>query len=144
MPNIALVLREEILRLARKEIRGQTEALRKASVQHRKAIADMKRRASELERRIIKLTQQVSRDITSPVTEVDVGRVRFSAKGLRSHRKRLCLSADAYAKLIGVTRQTVYKWESEASRPRKQQLGTLATFRRMRKREAHALLEELG
>ena len=71
-------------------------------------------------------------------------RVRFSAKGLRSHRKRLGLSAEAYGKLIGVTGRTVYKWENEASRPRKQQLGVLATVRRVGKKEAQVRLEQLA
>ena len=70
MPNIAVVLREEISRLARKEIRSQTEALRKASAQHRKAVADMKRRTSELERKVILLEQQVLRDIDLPPSVV--------------------------------------------------------------------------
>ena len=48
MPNIAAVLREEIVRLARKEIRKQTNVLRKASVQYRRDIAEMKRRVSDL------------------------------------------------------------------------------------------------
>ena len=39
MPNIATVLREEILRLARKEARTQIGALKKASAQHRRDIA---------------------------------------------------------------------------------------------------------
>ena len=46
MPNLAAVLREEILRLARREIRRQTNVLRKASVQYRRDIAEMKRRVS--------------------------------------------------------------------------------------------------
>jgi len=52
MPNIATVLREEIVRLARKEIRRQTNALKKVSAQYRKDIAEMKRRVSDLQRRV--------------------------------------------------------------------------------------------
>jgi len=52
MPNIAAVFKEEIVRLARKEIRRQTNFLRKASAQYRKDIAEMKRRVSDLQRRV--------------------------------------------------------------------------------------------
>ena len=144
MRNIAVALREEISRLARKEIRSQTEALRKASAEYRKKIAEMRRQVSELQRKVILLEKQVLRDIPSQVTEGDAESVRFTAKGLRSNRKRLGLSASDFGMLIGVTGQAVYNWEREAARPRKQQLAALATLRRIGKREARARLEELA
>ncbi len=42
MPNIAAALRQEISRLARKEIRSQTVKLRKASAEYRRHIADLR------------------------------------------------------------------------------------------------------
>ena len=144
MSNIAVVLREEITRLARKEIRSQTEALRKASAEYRKKIAEMKRQVSELQRKVTSLEKQVHRNIPSQVGEPDTKIFRFSAGGPRSNRKRLGLSASDYGKLIGVTGQTVYKWEQEASRPREQQMAALAGLRRMGKKEARERLEELA
>ena len=108
MPNIAAVLKEEILRLARKEIRRQTNALRNASVQYRKDIAEIKRLVSDLQRKVASLERQVLKDVSPQVTEADAKRVRFTAKGLRSQRKRLDLSAADYGKLVGVTGQTIY------------------------------------
>ena len=52
MPNIATVLKDEISRLARKEIRKQTSVLKKASAQYRKDSAEMKRRVSDLQRKV--------------------------------------------------------------------------------------------
>ena len=142
MSNIAVVLREEITRLARKEIRSQTEVLRKASAEYRKKIAEMKRQVSELKRKVTSLEKQVHRNIPSQVDEPDTRSFRFSAGGLRSNRKRLGLSASSYGKLIGVTGQTVYKWEQETSRPREQQMAALAALRRMGKKEVRERLEE--
>jgi DNA-binding transcriptional regulator YiaG len=144
MPNIAAVLREEISRLARKEIRSQTEALRKASSQYRKYIAEMRRRVSELEQKVAYLEKQVHPDMPSHVSEVEAEGLRFSAKGLRSNRKRLGLSAADYGMLIGVTAQTVYNWEREVSSPGKQQLAALAGLRRMGKREAKGRLDQMS
>jgi DNA-binding XRE family transcriptional regulator len=143
MPNIAAVLREEIIRLARKEIRNQTNVLRKASVQYRKDIAEMKRRVSDLRRKVSPLEKQVLQSAPSQATEVDAERVRFTAKGLRSQRKRLGLSAANCGKLIGVTGQTIYSWEAETSRPRKSQLACIASLRHLGKREVQARLEQL-
>ena len=143
MPNIAAVLKEEIVRLTRKEIRKQTNVLRKASAQYRKDIAEMKRRVAELQRRIGPLEKQAIKETSLPVAEADAEHVRFSAKGLRSQRQRLGLSAADCGKLIGVTDQTVYNREHETGRPRKQQLARIASLRRLGRREARARLEQL-
>lgn len=50
MPNIAAVLKAEISRVARKEARAETEALKKTSVNQRAEIAGLKRRVQELEK----------------------------------------------------------------------------------------------
>ena len=144
MPNIATVLKEEILRLARKEVRGQTNALKKASAQYRKDIAEMKRRVSDLQRKVVPLEKQTLKNAPAQAAEVHADRVRFTAKGLRSQRKRLELSAANYGKLIGVTGQTIYSWKGETSRPRKQQVARIASLRHMSQREAQARLEQLA
>jgi DNA-binding transcriptional regulator YiaG len=143
MPNITTVLKEEIVRLSRKEIRKQTTVLRKASAQYRRDIAEMKRRMSDLQRKITPLQKQVLRSVPSQPAEADGEHVRFTAKGLRSQRQRLGLSAANYGELIGVTGQTIYSWEQETSRPRKQQVARIASLRDLGKREALARLEQL-
>jgi DNA-binding transcriptional regulator YiaG len=144
MPNIATVLKEEILRLARKEVRKQTSVLKKMSAQYRKDIADMKRRISDLRHKVIPLQKQVLRGVSSPPVEADGEHVRFTAKGLRSQRKRLELSAANYGKLIGVTGQTIYSWEGGTSRPRKAQVARIAALRHLGRRDAYARLEQLA
>jgi DNA-binding transcriptional regulator YiaG len=143
MPNIAAVLKDEISRIARKEIRSETTSLKKASSQYRRDIAELKRQLSNLQGKVSLLEKQVLRDVPSQVPEADATGVRFTAKGLRSQRKRLGLSAADYGKLVGVTAQTVYSWENEESRPRKKQLPVLASLRNMGKREVQARLEQL-
>jgi DNA-binding XRE family transcriptional regulator len=143
MPNIAAVLKEEIVRLARKEIRRQTSVLRQASAQYRRDIAEMKRRVIGLQRKVVPLEKQVLKNVLPQAPQVDAERVRFTAKGLRSQRQRLGLSATDCGKLIGVTDQTIYNWEHEIARPRKEQLARIASLRRMGKREARACLEQL-
>jgi DNA-binding transcriptional regulator YiaG len=144
MPNIASVLKDEILRLARKEARRETNALKKSSAQYRRDIAELKRRAAELQRKIAPLGKIALRNAPAQPAEVDTERVRFSAKGLRSQRQRLGLSAANYGRLIGVTGQTIYSWEGETSRPRKQQVAQIASLRNLGKREAQARLEQLA
>ena len=144
MPNIAAVFKEEIVRLARKEIRRQMNVLRKASAQYRRDIAEMKRRLSNLRRKVSPLEKQVLKSVPSQPAETEAEHVRFTAKGLRSQRQRLGLSAANYGKLIGVTGQTIYSWEQETSRPRKQQFAPIAALRHIGKREAVARLQQLA
>jgi len=144
MPNIATVLKEEISRLARKEVRREMRTLRRASAQYRKDIAEMKRRVSDLQRKVAPLEKRVLKDVPSQAAKVDAMRVRFTAKGLRSQRERLSLSAAEYGKLLGVTDQTIYNWEHETARPRKHQLALIASLRHMGKRQAIARLEQLA
>ena len=143
MPNIAVTLRQEITRLARREIRSQTQGLRKASAQFRRDIAELKRHASELKSEVARVKRRVGKDAAPQITEADSAKVRFIAKGVISQRKRLGISAADYGKLIGVTGHTIYKWEHGASRPRRTQLTALGSLRNLGKREALARLEQM-
>jgi Predicted transcriptional regulators len=87
---------------------------------------------------------QLQRRNTSPVLAEgsDGKKVRFVAKGLRSQRSRLGLSAEDYGKLVGVSGQSVYNWEQGHSIPRSQQASAIAALRSIGKREAVARLEQ--
>ena len=146
MPNIATVLKEEIARVARKENRGETQKLKKASAQYRSDIAALKRRIQALEQQVKRLGKSTGRKAAAAHQEDDEGQssLRFSAKGLAAQRRRLGLSAAAVATLLGVSGQSVYKWEDGKTRPRASQIAAIATLRKMSKRQAAARLEELA
>ena len=143
MPNFAVALRLEITRLTRREIRSHTKGLQKASVQYRHDIAALKREAAQLRSELARLKREAARGSAPQVRVSDAPSIRFVAKGLKSQRRRLGLSAEDYGKLAGVTGHTVYSWESGASRPRKAQLHSLASLRGIGKTEARNRLEKL-
>ena len=143
MPNLAVTFRQEITRLARREIRSQTQGLRKASAQFRRDIAELKRHASKLKSEIARLEHRVGKDVAPKIAEVDLAKVRFSAKSVVAQRRSLGISAADYGKLIGVTGHTIYKWEHGSSRPRRAQLSAFASIRHLGKREALARLEQM-
>ena len=142
MPNIAAIFKEEISRVARKEVKAQVGQLKKAATGYRSQIAAMKRRIAHLERQI---KQQAKGTATSPTTinETDIQRsFRFSADGLAKQRQRLGLSAREVASLLGVSQLSVYKWEKGQARPRAKQMGAIAQLRKMGKKAAAAKLEK--
>ncbi|MDR0184212.1 helix-turn-helix domain-containing protein [Lysobacter arvi] len=143
MPNLGTVLKAEISRLARKEVRAEVETLRKASGTYRREIAELKRQVAQLQR----LVKQASKTRPAPATaseENDTARHRFSAKGLQSLRTKLGLSAADFGKLAGVSGQSIYHWEQGKSVPRKSQLPKLAGLRGLGKKEARARLDSLS
>jgi DNA-binding transcriptional regulator YiaG len=142
MPNIGSLLKSEISRVARKEIRAETQPLRKAIGQYRSQIAELKRQVAELQRQIKRQGRAGSRSAAVPEPAEDDGpQLRFSAKGLAAQRKRLGLSAAAVAQILGVSALSVYKWESGKTRPRARQIEAIAQLRKMGKREALKRLE---
>ncbi|MBI3374763.1 MAG: helix-turn-helix transcriptional regulator [Betaproteobacteria bacterium] len=143
MPNIGVVLKQEISRLARREIRGQVKGMKKASAQYRRDIAALKRKVAKFERQFSLLQVKVLNYAAVPSDSSTEKRVRFVPKALRSQRERLGLSAADYGRLAGVSAKSVYDWEHEAARPRREQLATLAALRGIGKREARVRLEQL-
>ena len=143
MPNIGAVLREEIVRVCRKEIRRQVEPMRKISATHRRDIAALKRKVAMLERESAKLTKRTARAMPVATSADSYRPMRFVAKGLVSLRARLGLSAEDFGRLMGASGQSVYNWEKGKSVPRKSQLVGLSTLRGIAKREALARLESM-
>ena len=146
MPNIASILKEEITRLARKELRNETEKLKKASASYRSEIASLKRRITDLEKQVAGLNKfaakaGLTKAKPSAVDGKEGTTIRFSAKGLAKQRQKLGLSAQAYGMLLGVSAQTVYNWEAGKSKPRKSQLAGISSLRSMGKRSAAKALE---
>lgn len=145
MPNIAAVLKDEIARIARKEVRAQTGNFKNASTQYRANIAALRRRVEELERELARVRKAAGRAAPAAREEDEDGstRRRFSAARLAAQRNKLGLSAADFATLLGVSGQSVYKWEHGESRPRAKQLEAIAALRGIGKREAQARLEKM-
>ena len=140
MPNIAALLKSEISRVARKEVRGETLALKKAARNYRSEIAALKRRTQELEHQVRRLRRSVVKAIPAESEPAATEGLRFSAKGLISQRKRLGLSAAECGLLVGASAQSIYNWEEGKVCPRAKHLVAIAGLRAMGKREAAARL----
>jgi DNA-binding transcriptional regulator YiaG len=135
--NLATALKTEIARVARKEIKGETQQLKKASVQYRADIAALKRRVADLERAVSKLAKNASvKAVPSPEVDQRPLRMTFNPSRLAAQRKRLGLSAQELGALIGVSGQSLYKWEQGKAKPRAAQLIALRGIRSLGKREA--------
>jgi DNA-binding transcriptional regulator YiaG len=137
MPNLAATLKDEIRRLARKEIRLQMGATRRAAVQHRREIAKLKKQLLLQQRAVAALKVQSQEPPKEPSEETGIpAGSRFSARSVRAQRRRLKLTAAQYGKLIGVSAQTVYLWERGKVRPAKARFAALIKARALTRRDA--------
>jgi DNA-binding transcriptional regulator YiaG len=142
MSNVASVLKAEIARVARREVRRETAALKKASAALRSEMAALKRRAVELERQL-RLTTR-SRAASAPAAaddEAPSAGTRFSPKSMASQRRRLGLSAADCGLLIGASAQSIYNWEEGKARPRAQHLPAIFALRNLGRRQANEIIE---
>lgn len=139
MANIASILKSEISRIARKEIRAEVESLKKSASSYRTEIAALKRRAQSLEQELRKLGKASPKP--APVPDGESGKaLRFSAKGLASQRQRLGLSAEAVGVLVGASGQSVYNWEAGKARPHASYLQAIAALKGLGKKQAAEVL----
>lgn len=145
MPNIAVVLKDEIRRLAKKEVKAHTSATKHAVAQYRRDIAMLKRLVREQQARIASFAKHLPSAQGQPdAGEEPLAGMRYSARSVRAQRSRLGLSAEDYGKLVGVSGLTIYNWEHGKARPRKAQLAALIAVRGIGKREALQRLEAVG
>ena len=100
MPNFAVALKQEICRLARREIKAQATPTRQAIVRYRHEITGLKRQLREQQRRMDMIEHYGT--CNHPDNETENGQLaglRFSTRSVKAQRRRLGLSAEDYGKL---------------------------------------------
>ncbi len=142
MNSLTNALKSEIARVARKELKDELQALRKATTSHRSEIASLKREIKSLRTQLKANAKVVKAALPTQAAEAPVTtrKIRFSAQGLAAQRAKLGLSQAQMAQLLGVSGLSVYKWESGKVQPRAAQLARIASIRKLGKREAAARL----
>lgn len=151
MPNVAAVLKAEIARVARQQLKAELTPLKK-SLQGQRAIAKKQReRIEALQKEVAalrKLAGAPRRGRAAPPDEAaaaaDAPKRRFSPARLKTQRQRLGLSAAEFGRLVGVSGQAVYGWERGLSRPAAASLERIAAMRALTKRQAAERLAALG
>lgn len=150
MSTIATALKQEIARVARKELKEEIAALRKLTTAHRSEIAALKREVKALQS-AVRAVQKVQARPAPAMPALDLsaasepGRRRqagFSADQLRAYREQMGFTQAQMATLIGASSLSVYKWESGKVQPRAAQQVQIAAALKLGKRAAKARLEE--
>ena len=144
MPDIASVLKQEIKRLARKELAATVQPQSKQIQSLKASIRNLRDQVATLEKTLSRRSRETaSTSSPSPAEAASDGAIRISPKSIKSHRRRLNLSQAQMAKLLGVSTNSVALWESGRTSPRGKNRHAIAQLRQMGAREAKARLADL-
>jgi len=142
VPNVMGVLRAEIRRLARKETKEAVRDLKRQVTALRRRLAATKKRIGDVERTAQRAgSSRAAAPARGEAGGGDGGQIRFSPRWVKVHRAKLGMSRRVYAKLVGVSPQTILLWETNKARPRR---ATLATWRSLRGRGIRELKAAVG
>jgi len=143
MPKIEQVLKSEIIRLAKKQIRATCGPLARD-------VRELKRRVSQLSRTVAALdkmravmeAKRAAEGVKLEVPEEQAKAARLSPLLIKKLRARLGLSQGQLACLVGVSGPAVAFWEQGRSRPQGQNRAALVALRGLGRREVKRMLGE--
>ena len=142
MGKLEGIIKDEIIRLAKREMRMKFVPLRRdvrslkiTASQLRKSVLGLQRVVSQQER-------QMGQKPVPEVTPEDMKKARFSPRLIKSLRKHLGVSQKEMTKLAGVTTGAVFQWESGKFEPRDDKKKILVGLRKLGRQKARNLLAE--
>lgn len=143
MPQFAKVLKEEIARLARREVRKKFSPLRSRVIDLNREISGLKKDLEKKDKKLARLEKLVAEAQPAPVpaSREEVKKARVSPWLIKTQRKRLELNQSNFARLIGVSVSAVRSWEQGRSQPRGPNLASFVAVRKLSKKEAYSRLE---
>ena len=144
MPNVGQVIKDEVTRLARKEIRTSVEPLRKQVRSLRQTVRSQQEAIDRLQKSLKKMVDQSGSGAKTSLfaPEQEETRARVTPASVRRHRLRLNLSQAELADLLGVSTNTVVRWEAGSSAPRAQYRTALIRMRDLGVRDVGKMLED--
>lgn len=142
MSTLANTLKSEISRLARKEIKQELTAMRKAVTQQKAELAVLKKqlKAAESELRTLRKSKPATPVSAAEPAASPSGRVPFGPQKLAAKRAQLGLTQAQMAQILETSTLSYFKWENGRVQPRHGQLVKIAEVLRLGKREAMARL----
>jgi len=148
MPNFNIALKNEIARVARKELRDELATLRKSSATLRADVSNLRKQVKALDVTLRTLGRSIAKATPPKPAQPDAAPARegrkvagvFNPESLLAKRHELGLTQVQMAKLLGVSSLTQYKWESGQAVPRASKLPGILTVLALGKRAALAKL----
>jgi DNA-binding transcriptional regulator YiaG len=142
MGKVEGIIKGEIVRLAKREIRKISVPLGKDVWYLKSAVSQLRKTVLALER--FAAHQQKEMGKTKPLLEASMEEVkesRFSPRLIRSLRGHLGITQKELAILTDVTVGAVHQWESGQFKPSMKKKSAMVALRKLGRREARKILE---
>ena len=145
MGKVGSMIRSEIMRIARHEVR-------QVSVPLGKDVRSLKKTASQIRKSLLAIERLVGqwqkeserREPPLEATPEEIKKARFSPRLIRILRKKLHISQKDLAALLGVSVGAVHQWEAGKFQPRTVMKGRLLALRKLNRSNVRTLLTEGG
>lgn len=143
MGKVEGIIKSEILRLAKREIRKISVPLGRDVRSLKSVVSQIRKTVMALERLATQQQKELSkRKVPLEATPEEIKISRFSPRLIRSLRKRIGVTQKELATLCGVTVGAIHQWESGMFKPRGEKKGMIVALRKLGRREVRKLLEE--
>jgi DNA-binding transcriptional regulator YiaG len=143
MAKIESIIKSEIIRLAKMELRKVSVPLKRDVWQLKSVVSKLRKSVTKLERFAAAQQKELAkREIQFEASPEEVKMSRFSPRLIRSLRKHLGISQKELAVLAGVTVGAAHLWESGKFRPKDEKRRILVALRKLGRGAVKKLLQE--
>ena len=143
MGKIEAIIKSEIVRLAKREIREISTPLARDIRALKSTVSQLRKTVLTLERfTALQKEELKKKEIFLEATPEEMEISRFSPRLIQSLRKQLGVTQRELALLTGVTVGAIHQWESGMFKPRQEKKGMLVALRKLGRRDVGRLLEE--
>ena len=142
MGKLEGIIKEEIIRLAKREMKMKFVPLRRDVRSLKITVSQLRKSMEGLHRLVGQQEKQMGPKPVAEVTREDMKKARISPRLIKSLRKHLGVSQRELAKLAGVTVGAVFQWEKGKFGPREDKKKILVGLRKLGRQEAKRLLGE--
>ncbi len=141
MGKIESIMKTEMQRLTKREVRVTVNPLRKELLAVKRKLSKISKEYAVIERWAKKQVRQAeSKGTALAVTQEEAKTARLSPKLIAKIRKRLGVSQRELAILAGVSTGAVASWEKGKSKPKLEKKSVLVALRKAGKREIKKIL----
>ena len=143
MGKVGSIIKSEIIRLAKREVRKVSVPLSKDVRLLKNTISRLRKSVLSLERFAAHRQKELSRreiQLEAPMEEIKQS--RFSPRLLQSLRKKLGITQKELAILAGVSLGAAHLWETGKFRPKDNKMGVLVALKKLNRRQVRELLKQ--
>ena len=143
MGKVGSIIKSEIERLAKRELRKVSVPLKREVRSLKITVSQLRKAVLPLERFAAQKQKELSnREIRLEAPPEEIKQSRFSPRLLQKLRKRLGISQKELAILAGVTVGAAHLWETGKFRPKDNKMGVLVALRKLNRRQVKELLNQ--